>query len=94
MKSVIQKDKECYICATTMELQEHHIFFGTANRKQSEKHGLKVYLCRKHHLDSRVGVHFNKGLDTYLKRMAQKKFEQTHSRADFMEAFGRNYLEE
>lgn len=90
-ESIIQKEKECFVCRTTENLQEHHIFFGTANRKQSEKYGLKVYLCLMHHTGNR-GVHFDKELDLKLKRIGQEKFEETHTREEFIKEFGRNYL--
>lgn len=38
------------------------------------------------------GIHFNKDLDTKVKRMAQIWFELEHGHAAFMEIFGRNYL--
>lgn len=43
-------DGYCYLCARLYgiydrqeNLQEHHVIFGRANRKLSEKYGLKVY---------------------------------------------------
>ena len=33
VKSLLQRNKACYICGTTLNLHYHHIFFGTANRK-------------------------------------------------------------
>ena len=107
MKSIIQdkKDHQCYICKNFLgdfsekeNLEEHHIFEGVANRKQSEKYGLKVYLCKHHHtgdiLGSREAVH-SKGdndFDLKLKQIAQVTFEQNHSRKEFMSIFGKNYL--
>lgn len=40
------------------------------------------------------GVHGRDGreLDLRLKRECQAKFEETHSREEFMKIFGRNYL--
>lgn len=93
MKSVIQQEKECYVCGTTYNLHDHHIIYGTANRKQSEKHGLKVWLCQEHHTGA-SGVHFNKPLDLHLKKLAQKHFEaQIGARNEFIRVFGRNYLD-
>mgnify|MGYP007101833209 CR=1 FL=1 len=37
-KSIIQKNKECYITHSTYNLHKHHIFEGTANRQLSEKY--------------------------------------------------------
>ena len=94
MKSVIQKDKECYVCQTTIGLHDHHILHGVANRRLSEMYGLKVWLCGKHHNMSDAGVHFDKDLDLHLKKLAQEYYENNYGcRADFIETFGRNYLD-
>ena len=91
-KSIMQTEKKCYVCGTTCNLHEHHVFPGLANRKQSEKHGFKVYLCGRHHNLSDDGVHFNRELDLRLKRECQAKFEETHTRKEFMGIIGKNYL--
>lgn len=91
MKSILQDEKECFFCKTTMDLEEHHVVYGTANRKQSEKNGLKVWLCHEHHTGN-SGVHFNKDLDTQLKELAQKTFEESHTHEEWMRVFGKNYL--
>lgn len=92
MKSIIQKNKECYVCGTTYGLHDHHIIYGTANRKQSEKYGLKVWLCQEHHTGS-TGAHFNKDLDLHLKKLAQEHFEALYgARNEFIRVFGRSYL--
>lgn len=39
------------------------------------------------------GVHFNHDLDLRLKRECQSKFEETHSRDEFMKIIGKNYLD-
>ena len=91
MKSIIQEDKECYFCGTTLNLHDHHIFEGTANRKNSEKYGLKVWLCGKHHDLSDDSVHFNPIYMSLLKRIGQLYFEKTYDE-DFKSIFRRNYL--
>lgn len=92
-KSIIQEEKRCIICHS-IKVEEHHVFFGTANRKLSEKNGLKVWLCREHHRGTR-GVHGRDGkrLDTYLKELAQSTFEKNNNRENFIQIFGRNYLD-
>lgn len=92
MKSIIQTERECYVCGTTQDIHEHHIFEGTANRRQSEKYGMKIFLCGRHHNMSNQGIHFNKELDTSVKQMAQEIFEETHTREEFREIFGKSYL--
>jgi len=94
MKSIIQKEKECYICHRPYNLHEHHIFYGNANRELSEADGMKVWLCGHHHNLSNEGVHFNKHLDLFLKGLAQDIWEQTYgSREDFMKRYGKNYIQ-
>lgn len=41
MNSIIQNEKECFICKTKKKLQCHHIFFGKGCRQLSEEHELK-----------------------------------------------------
>lgn len=95
MNSVLQTEKECWVCKREYFLEEHHIYYGysSKNRANSEKLGLKVWLCLDHHRDSKVGVHFNKALDLRLKQMAQAYYEANiDSRESFIQTFGRNYL--
>ena len=77
MKSILQDEKECYCCKTTLNLEEHHCLYGTANRR----------------IAGRSGVHGgNKYLDIKLKQLAQSKFEENHTRDDFRKVFGKSYL--
>ena len=92
MKSIIQTEKECYFCGATVGLECHHILFGTALRKIADKHGFKVWLCLFHHRDNKYGVHGNKELDVKLKRVCQRKYEEKHTREQWMALVGRNYL--
>ena len=92
MKSIIQKNKECFLTGCTIGLHKHHLFYGTSNRKNSEKYGLWVYLTPELHNTTNNGVHFNKELDLLCKRAGQNAFEETHTREEFIKIFGRNYL--
>jgi len=93
MDSVLQQNKECWICHTTQNLESHHIFFGTANRKQSEKYGMKIWLCNAHHTGSNDSVHRSIDRDMFFKRYAQAWFEEHKgTREEFREIFGRSYL--
>ena len=89
--SILQDKKECYITGAALNLHEHHIF-GGKNRKISEKHGFKVWLRADWHNVADYGVHFNRDLDIFLKMSCQNKFEETHTRAEFMALIGKNYL--
>lgn len=92
MKSILQTNKQCYVCGTTYDLHSHHCIYGLANRKLSEKYGLKVWLCGRHHDLSNEGVHFNVELDLAIKQEAQRKFEEVYPELNFRQIFGRNYL--
>lgn len=68
-------------------------FFGTANRKLSEKRGLKVWLCGNHHRNGPSAVHRNRQFDLQLKEMAQTYYEQNiGTREQFIVEFGKSYL--
>ena len=92
--SVLTNDLEhCYICGSTT-VAIHHVFYGTANRKLSDKHGFILPLHPRWHTESNDAVHRgNKELDTKLKALAQTYYE-THigSRTDFILEFGKSWL--
>lgn len=92
MKSILQSEKQCYLTGEAGPLHKHHIFFGNGLRKISEENGFWVYLLPRLHNMSNDGVHFNRELDLKLKRNCQKKYEETHTREEFMALIGRNYL--
>jgi len=91
MKSIIQEDTNyCFVCGR-YGTEIHHIFFGTSNRKMSDKYRCVVGLCYEHHRGN-SGVHHNRELDLELKRMAQKRFQDIYPEYDFLAIFGKNYL--
>ena len=87
--------RTCELCGLEVECALHHIFFGSANRRLSDKWGMTAWLCPACH----DLVHANARLpfgDTYnliLKQRYQRKFEQEHPEVDFVAIFGRNYLD-
>lgn len=91
MQSILSNELECYICHRWSDLHRHHIYFG-ANRKVSEANGFWVYLCPYHHNMSNEGVHMNRKADLMLKEACQRKFEEAHTREEFVKLIGRNYL--
>ena len=93
-KSIITDDMEhCFICGASGPMHIHHVFYGTANRRNSDELGLVIPLCPRHHNMSNEGIHFDKELDDKVKRLAQTVYEETTgTREDFMRIFGRNYL--
>lgn len=91
---MLNRSRNCIVCGASTNLHRHHIFYGTANRKNSEKYDLTCWLCQEHH-EGTSGVHgmYGEHLNEALKKMAQIEFEKTHSRDEFIEIFGRNYID-
>lgn len=92
-KSILQTKKECYITGSTYNLHLHHIYAGS-RRKISDREGFVVWLTGHYHNQSNDGVHGKNGhdLDLRLKQDCQRKFEETHSREEFMRLIGKSYL--
>ena len=91
-KSIITDDMQhCFVCGNP-RIEVHHIVYGNANRKWSDKYCLIVPLCAEHHRGTTYSPHFNRDFDLQLKRMAQGKFEEAHPDLDFRKIFGKNYI--
>lgn len=91
MNSILQNEKKCFICRTSEGLEDHHIFPGP-NRKHSERYGLKVWLCHRHHTGSDAAVHVDRPTMRWIQQEGQKAFEKTHTREEFLRIFKRSYL--
>ena len=83
----------CEICGKWLPLEEHHVF-GASNRKKSEKYGFTVYLCHDCHNEPPDGVHHNAKNMLRLHQKYQAEFEKSRSREEFMQEFGKNYLDD
>ena len=92
-KSIIVDDKEHCVFCFNSSIEEHHIFFGVANRPKSEKYGLTIPLCNKHHTGSADCPHKNRIIDLALKCWGQSIFEkEIGTRDKFRIEFGKSYL--
>jgi len=101
LRSIMQQGHNwdfCYLCGRNhtgdpFGLETHHVF-GGANRKLSEKYGLKVHLCGERcHRNGLESVHKNNQVNLSLKAAGQKAFESQHgTHEDFMRIFGKNYI--
>ena len=87
-KSIMQRKKVCWFSGSERYLEEHHIFGGHGKRDLSEQYGLKVYLRKDWH----DKVHSDRETAMKLKRAGQRAFEKTHTREEFMQIFGKNYI--
>lgn len=90
-KSILQAERCCYFCGRVNNLEVHHVFGGIANRPISERLGLKIYCCKNCHT-GKDGVQYNSEKNLLLKQDAQRAFEKTHPRSEWMELIGKNYL--
>jgi len=94
MNSILQNNKVCWVCGCKENLHLHHCIYGTGKRALSDKYGLTIWLCYKHHNGSDDGVHFNHELDLRIKQMAQQECMQHYnlSMNQWLKIFRRNYL--
>lgn len=99
-KSILPTEKNvCYLCmrlygdGSRQYTEEHHILYGSGKRAISEAEGLKVDLCPRHHKEGPEAVHNNREMRRMLCRIAQEEFEKTHTREEWMELSGKNYLD-
>ena len=88
-KSILQYENECFFCHTTQGLHVHHCIHGNANRKVADREGLTVNLCYRCHQKAHDT---DREMDLMLIQYAQRKFEETHTRQEFRELFGKSWL--
>ena len=95
-----KKDGTCYLCRRLHNdfrrhrvLHKHHVYIGP-NRAISEAEGFTVYLCPVHHEFSEEAVHGNIEHLRLIQCDCQREYEKIHTRQQFMELIGRNYLED
>lgn len=85
--SILTNDFEhCYICGRVKK-QIHEIYKGR-NRQKSMKNGFCIPICEECHRKTETDVSF---LDKY-RQECQKKYEETHTREDFLKIIGKSYL--
>ena len=95
MDSIIKKSKSCFFCGSEQNLERHHAFFGTANRRLAEEDGLWCWTCSDCHRGT-YGVHGKEGhgKDMTLKMAAEWAWMKWYGKTedDFRERYGKNYL--
>lgn len=87
MESIIQSERQCWFCGSPY-VENHHCIHGTSNRKNADKYGLTIWVCPFHH----AGIHNDRKIDLQVIKMAQSKFEETHTRDEFRSIFGKSWL--
>lgn len=90
MRSILQRDKCCYICKTEQGLNLHHCIHGTANRKLADEDGLTVWLCWRHHQE----VHANADLDNTFKYIAQMEYQHQNNKTteEWIQRYGKSWM--
>lgn len=91
MKSIIQHERECFICGRREPLHRHHCLEGSYKQK-SEAYGLTVWLCYEHHMMA----HENEKLLAWIRKKAQEKAMAYYGwdTAEFITKIGRNFINE
>jgi hypothetical protein len=90
----------CFLCGrngTTDPLDEHHIFFGWANRRISDGYNVTVPLCHDRcHENGPKAAHKCRETNEMLKRYGQRKLmlEQGWTVDEFRAVMGKNWLDE
>lgn len=88
LKSIIVSDlTKCIECGKN-SVQIHHCLYGN-KRKQCDEDALVVPLCHECHrrLHDEDGELANK-----YKKIAQAKYEEKHTREEYLERYGKSYL--
>ena len=76
----------CFLCGASPA--DLHEIYGAGNRQTSMKNGFVIPLCRRHH----QLVHENAELSNMLKKICQQRYEEDHTRDEFIKLIHKNYL--
>lgn len=94
MKSILQSERECFLCHSERELQVHHCIHGMGRRRLADEDGLTVYLCQRCHSN----LHDKGANDLMLQEMAEEAWIERRGYAKeegiekFRERYGRSYI--
>lgn len=80
------EDGHCYICGRYDLTARHEIFRGT-NRQNSKRTGLWINVCDICHRN----LH-KRDNELEMCRRGQRRYERTHTRDEFIQIFGKDYL--
>lgn len=80
----LTKSGICQCCGKYSKRLDPHEVYGGSNRQRSIKHKFVKLLCSE--------CHSNENVINQLRKDVQKEFEETHTREDFIQIFGKSYL--
>lgn len=91
--SILTIDMEhCYVCIKENKVKKKkhiHEIFGGRNRQISIQHGFCIAICEECHDRTEIDMEF----DRELKRECQSKFEEKHTRDEFLKLIDKSYLD-
>lgn len=90
-KSIMSDERRCYVTGAEIGLDVHHVIHGPL-RSMADKNGLWCYLRHDIHMKLHDHARGFEDLDSLLKRECQTKFEEQHTRDEWMLLVHRNYL--
>ena len=74
----------CENCGKFSKRLDPHEIYGGSNRKRSIKHKFVKLLCRE--------CHSNENIINQLRIDTQKEYMKTHTKEEFIELIGKNYI--
>ena len=81
--------EHCFVCGRPFP-SIHHCM-NKYDKKKAEKYGLILPLCVNHHTGAE-GVHSKPEKMLACRQMAQRKFEEEHTRDEWIREFEKSYL--
>lgn len=86
-------EDQCIFCRKPRQ-DEHHLCFGTANRKHSTEDNLTIPVCREHHelLHKHDKISKVMGQLAYERDKCAEGYSVDAARESFRMKYGKNYL--
>lgn len=81
----------CYLCGRLYPLDPHHVFAG-ARKKQSDKDGAIVWLCRKCHRKVQENADEMLSLQRHIQKRMMDELGWTEE--EFIEKYGRSFIDD
>lgn len=78
----------CRLCGSVRGLCYHEVFAGSANRRVSQLNGFQEIVCD----DCHKIVQYNAAIAYRLKQEHQRRYEEDHTREEFIVLIGKSYL--
>lgn len=85
---------ECFLCGIYGYGEDHHIFGGNPNRRNSDEDGLIVFLCPQCHRHRKEAAHNCAETADALHRYGEELWmiQTGGNKDDFIIRYGKNYL--